>query len=273
VITGEKWFSSNSRYASFFLVMAVTNPDAGTHHRMSMFIVPAGTPGLSTIRDVAVGTEPDEEGSHGYLSYDGVRVPVDHLLGDEGTAFAIAQARLGGGRIHHAMRTVAQVRKAFDLMLERARSRQVRGGVLGNQQLTRERIAESWIQMEQFRLLVLRTAWLIDKYEDYELVRKDISAVKAAMPQVLFDVVRRSMHLHGSLGVSAEMPFSRMLLSAEVMALVDGPTEVHQMTLAKELLAAGSGVDGLWPSAHVPTRRVEAQAFLAQRLELAAAAQ
>jgi acyl-CoA dehydrogenase len=272
VITGEKWFASNARHSSFFLLMAVTDPEAPTRARMSMFIVPAGTPGLSIIRDVGIGGEPEHGSTHAYLRWDGVRVPADHLLGREGEGFTIAQARLGGGRIHHAMRTIAQVRHAFDLMLERANSRAVSRGTLGAQQLTRERIAESWIQMAQFRLLVLRTAWLIDRHQDYELVRKDIAAVKAAMPQVLSDVVRRAMHLHGSLGVSNEMPFAALLMSAEVMALVDGPTEVHQMTLAKELPAAAPTVEGLWPSAHLPTRRAAAEAHVARRLELAAAA-
>jgi len=272
VITGEKWFASNARYSTFFLVMAVTRPEVPTRERMSMFIVPAGTPGLTILRNTGVGGEGAHGSTHGYLRYDGVRVPADHLLGGEGQGFSIAQARLGGGRIHHAMRTIARVRQAFDLMLERANSRQVSRGTLGSQQLTREKIADSWIQMEQFRLLVLRTAWLIDKHQDYELVRKDIAAVKAAMPQVLSDVVRRSMHLHGSLGVSNEMPFAALLMSAEVMALVDGPTEVHQMTLAKELLAKAPRVEGLWPSAHLPTLRAAAEEHVARRLDLAAAA-
>ena len=236
VINGEKWFSSNARFASFFIVMVVTNPDLGTRGGMSMFIVPAETPGVEIIRNVGVGTESEDTASHAYMRYNNVRVPADHLLGTEGDAFGIAQARLGGGRIHHAMRTIAQVRRAFDMMLERAATRQLRTGSLGTYQLTQEKIADSWIEMEQFRLLVLRTAWLIDKHQDYSLVRKDISAVKAAMPKVYYDVVMRSMHLHGSLGISNEMPFSALLVDAEVMALADGPTEVHQLTVAKELM-------------------------------------
>jgi acyl-CoA dehydrogenase len=134
------------------------------------------------------------------------------------------------------MRTLAQVRMAFDMMCERAVSRQTRTGNLGELQITQERIADSWIEMEQFRLLVLRTAWLIDKHKDYRKVRKDIAAVKAAMPKVFHDVTLRAMHLHGALGVSNEMPFAAMLLDSEVMALVDGPTEAHQVTLARDLL-------------------------------------
>ena len=216
VINGYKWFSSNARFAEFLIVMVVTNPEVSAYQGMSMFIVPANTPGVNIIRNVGTGTEPEEEGSHAYIHYDNVRVPADHVLGGEGQAFAIAQTRLGGGRIHHAMRTIARVRQAFDMMCERALARQTRTGPLASLQMTQERIADSWIEIEQFRLLVLRTAWLIDRHNDYRRVRKDISAIKAAMPKVLYDVVQRSMHLHGSLGISNEMPFSHWMVGAEV---------------------------------------------------------
>ncbi len=267
VINGEKWFSSNARYASFLIVMAVSDPDVSAYQGMSMLIVPADTPGVKIVRNVAVGGEPDEEGTHGYIRYEDVRVPADHVLGEPGAAFVIAQTRLGGGRIHHAMRTIAQVRKAFDMMCERAVSRRVRGGVLGDLQMTQEKIADSWIQMEQFRLLVLRTAWLIDKYNDYKRVRKDIAAVKVAMPQVYHDVVQRAMQLHGSLGVSNEMPFARMTMHAAWLALADGPTEVHKVTLAKQLLRGYEAGDQRWPSAHLPTRRAAARERFAAVIE------
>ena len=280
VITGEKWFSSNARYASFFPVMAVTNPEVSAYEGMSMFIVPADTPGLSIIRNVGTGGERPEDGSHGYVRYDHVRLPADHLLGREGGAFAIAQTRLGGGRIHHAMRTIAQVRRAFDMMCERALSRQVRKSGTGRApgsavetvplatlQLTQEKIADSWIEIEQFRLLVLRTAWLIDKHRDYRKVRKDIAAVKAAMPTVFFDVVQRAMHLHGALGISNEMPFAKMMVNAQVMAIADGPTEVHKITVARQVLKDYKAVDGLWPSGHLPARREAARARYAELLE------
>jgi acyl-CoA dehydrogenase len=268
LINGEKWFSSNARHASFFIVMAVTNPDARTRDKMSLFIVPAETPGLEIIRNVGVGGESSEHATHGYVRYTDVRVPADHVLGGEGQAFAIAQTRLGGGRIHHAMRTIALARKAFDMMCERAVSRQTRQGPLGSFQMTQEKVADSWLQIEQFRLLVLRTAWLIDKHHDYQLVRRDIAAVKVAMPQVLHDVVQRAMHLHGALGVSNEMPFVKMMLAAESLGIADGPTEVHKLTLARRTLKEYEPVTTLFPSAHLPTRRAEAQARLAERLEL-----
>ena len=271
VINGEKWFSSNARHAEFFIVMAVTNPDVSAYQGMSQFIVPADTPGIEIIRHVGVGTEEEGEGSHAYIRYDDVRVPADHVLGGEGQAFVIAQTRLGGGRIHHAMRTIAVVRQAFDLMCERALAREVRTGPLGSLQMTQEKIADSWIEMEQFRLLVLRTAWLIDKHNDYKRVRKDISAIKAAMPKVLFDVVQRSMQLHGSLGISNEMPFSRWMVQAQVMGMADGPTETHKVVVARQVLKEYEPHEGLWPRGHLPTRTEAARAKLADFLDREAA--
>lgn len=270
VIDGEKWFSSNARYATFLIVMAVTNPQVSPYKGMSMFIVPAGTPGVEIVRNVAVGDEGDQ-GRHGYVRYRGVRVPADHLLGAEGAAFAVAQTRLGGGRVHHAMRTMAQVKRAFDMMCERAVSRSTRHGPLGNLQMTQERLADSWIEMEQFRLLVLRTAWRIDRFGDYTKVRKDIAAVKVAMPRVFHDVVQRAMHLHGALGVSDDMPFASMLIGAEAMAIADGPTEVHKITLAREVLKDYQPTHGIWPSGHLPSRADQARATYAALFEQDAA--
>ena len=259
VINGEKWFSSNARFSEFLIVMAVSNPDISAYQGMSMFIVPTNTPGVNIIRNVGLGMEPPGHGTHGYIRYENVRVPRDHLLGGEGQAFVIAQTRLGGGRIHHAMRTIAQVKRAFDMMCERALSRETREGPLASMQMVQERIADSWIEIEQFRLLVLRTAWLIDKYNDYKRVRRDIAAVKVAMPKVYHDVAQRALHLHGALGVSNEMPFMGMLLGAEALGIADGPTEVHKVTVARQVLREYKPVDGLWPSAHIPTRREAAR--------------
>jgi acyl-CoA dehydrogenase len=267
VINGEKWFSSNARYASFLIVMAVTDPDVSPYEGMSMIIVPTDTPGVSIVRNVGVGTEGPEHASHGYIRYENVRVPDDHVLGAPGSAFVIAQTRLGGGRIHHAMRTVAMLRKTFDMMCERALSREVRSGKLASLGVVQEQIADSWIEIEQFRLLVMRTAWLIDRHKDYKRVRRDIAAVKVAMPKVLHDVVQRAMHLHGALGVSNEMPFTRWLLAAEVMGIADGPTEVHKVTVARQVLRDHKGVDGLWPSEHLPTKRAAARERFAHLLE------
>src|SRR5215216_2618393 len=202
VINGEKWFSSHAKFSSFLIVMAVTDPDNPPYQQMSMFIVPSDTPGVEIIRNVGLGYQEGGSGTHAYIRYCDVRVPAENMLGDRGGAFVVAQTRLGGGRIHHAMRTVGQVQKAFDMMCERALSRTTQGELLGKKQLVQGMVADSWIELEQFRLLVMRTAWRIDKYKDYKKVRKDISAVKAMMPRVLHDVASRALQIHGSLGVS-----------------------------------------------------------------------
>jgi acyl-CoA dehydrogenase len=251
--------------------MVVTNPDVSAYNGMSMFIVPSDAPGINILRNVGLGGEPEGEGMHAYIRYEGVRVPADHLLGGEGNAFVIAQTRLGGGRIHHAMRTIAMARKALDMTCERALSRQTRNGPLASLGVVQDQIADSWIEIEQFRLLVLRSAWLIDKHQDYKRVRKDIAAVKVAMPKVLHDVVQRSMHLHGALGVSDEMPFFEMLIGSEALALADGPTEVHKITVAREVLKEHTAVDTLFPSGHLPTRQAAARSKYAAALELAIA--
>jgi acyl-CoA dehydrogenase len=272
-IDGEKWFSSNARYAAFLIVMAVTDPDAPRHARMSMFILPRDTPGIEIVRNVPLGGEPPEGGTHAYVRYTDVHIPDSSLLGERGAAFKIAQTRLGGGRVHHAMRTIAQARRAFDMMCERAISRPTRSGVLADLGVVQEQVADSWVAIEQFRLLVLRTAWLIDKHGDYAAVRKDIAAVKAAMPAVLHDVVRRAMHLHGALGLSNEMPFTQLLVQAEVLAVADGPTEVHKVTLARELLKGYEPADPVFPSQHLPTLEAAARKRLAEALELEIASQ
>jgi acyl-CoA dehydrogenase len=271
VINGEKWFSSNARYSSFLITMAVTDPDAPPYQRLSTFIVPRDTPGLNVVRNVGVGQE--SEGTHGYLRYQDVQIPKDHLLGPRGGGFVVAQTRLGGGRIHHAMRTVGQVRKAFDQLCERALSRTTQGSLLADKQMVQEKIADSWIELESFRLLVLRTAWRIDRYKDYLKVRKDIAAVKAQMPKVFHDVAVRALQVHGSLGVTPEMPFVDQVLESFVMGLADGPTEVHKITLARQILRDYKGTSGLFPTGHIPALREAALKKYAGMLELEVGAQ
>ena len=266
VINGEKWFSSYARFAAFLIVMAVTHPENPPYKQQSMLIVPRGTPGLTIIRNVGMGYEQEGTGYESYIRYDDVRVPADHVLGEPGEAFMIAQTRLGGGRIHHAMRTVGVVRRMYESMRERAVSRFTQGEVLANKQLVQAAIADSWTQLEMFRLLTLQTAWRIDKYQDYRAVRGDISAVKAAMQTVLHDVTARALQLHGSLGVTHEMPFVRHLVESFVMGLADGPTEVHKVTLARELLRTATPASGLFPSEHVPAKRAAAEAKYAEVL-------
>jgi acyl-CoA dehydrogenase len=269
VINGEKWFSTNARYSKLLVVYAVTDPDAkDPYRRTSIFLVPTDTPGVEIIRNVAVGGGGEiGGGTEGYVRYNNVRVPYDALLGERGGAFVIAQVRLGGGRIHHAMRTIGSCRHALDLMCKRAVSRTTRDGKLADLQMVQADIADSWIELESFRLLVLRTAGLIDKHKDYNKVRKDIAAVKVAMPKVYNNIATRAAHLHGALGVSNEMPFMHMVTSSLVMGIADGPTEVHKVTVAKQILKDYRPDNDLFPSYHIPKLREEARERFKDKLE------
>jgi acyl-CoA dehydrogenase len=267
VLNGWKFFSSNARTASFLIVMAVTDPETSAYEGMSMFLVPSDTPGVEIERDVGLAGEPLGEGSHALIHYRDVRLPAESLLGGEGQAFAIAQTRLGGGRIHHAMRTIGLATRGLDAMCERALSREVQGGRLSDKQFVQGYIADSYAQLMQFRLFVLYTAWSIDKHNDYRKVRKDIAAVKVLMPGVLHDIAWRAIQVHGALGVSNEMPFHGMLIGASVMGLADGPTEVHKVTVARQVLRDHSASDDLWPTQHLPKKRAEALAKFGDLLE------
>jgi acyl-CoA dehydrogenase len=229
--------------------------------------VPTDTPGVRIVRNVGLYGEADNQGSHALIHYDNVRVPADALLGGEGQAFVIAQTRLGGGRIHHAMRTIGLARKAIDMMCERALSRHTQGSLLSDKQFIQGYIADSYAQLLQFRLMVLYTAWEIDKYNDYKKVRKDIAAVKVMMPTVLHDIAWRAMQVHGALGVTNEMPFLGMVTGAAVMGLADGPTEVHKTTVAKQVLRDHRATDQMWPTEWIPAKRDAARAKYSEFLE------
>lgn len=254
VINGWKFFSSNARYATFCIVMAYTDKNAGPHEGMSMFLVPTDTPGLNIERNFALIHEPEDEGSEALIHYDNVRVPSTALLGEEGRAFAVAQFRLGGGRVHHAMRTVGLAQRALDMMCERALSRTTRGKPLAERETVQTFIAESYAQLKQFRLYVLQTAWLIDKTKDYAQCRTDISAIKSLTPKVLHDIVQRSIQVHGALGVTRSTPLYKMWVTAPVMGLVDGPTEVHLRQVARGVLKGQEGTDGTWPTEFLPDK-------------------
>ena len=262
VINGRKFFSSNARWASFFIVMAVTSPAAPVHKRMSMFLVPADTPGIEIERNLAHLGEPLDDGSEGLVRYTDVRVPHSALLGAEGDAFGVAQTRLGGGRVHHAMRSVGGAQRCLDMMAERALSRTTKGELLANKQAVQAMLADSYLEIQQFRLFVMYTAWQIDKYNDYNRVRKDIAAIKVQTPRVLESVARRAIQIHGALGTTYDLPLTHFYASGLMLALADGPTEVHQTTVAKQLLRDYTPSAGLWPSEYVPARRAEAEAAL-----------
>lgn len=269
VVNGEKWFASHARFAEFLLVMVVTSPDRPIHEGASILLVEKGTPGMEIVRNAAVGPYVEQgDGVHAYIRFSNCRVPAANLLGAEGQGFLVAQTRLGGGRVHHAMRTVGVLKKALDMMCERALSRRTKGELLASKQLTQEKIADSYTQVLQFRLHVLYTAWLIDMYKEYNReVRKEIAAIKAATPRVLQDVVYRAMHLHGSLGMSDEVPLMTMWANIPEMGVVDGPSEVHKITVAKTVLRNYEAARGTWPSYHIPSTRAVAMAKYGHYLE------
>lgn len=258
VIDGEKWYSSHANLCDFLIVMAVTDPEAEPYDRASMFIVPSNTPGIEFVRETGVFTEPlGSKGGHPYVRYNEVRVPKAAMLGPRGKGFMVAQSRLGGGRIHHAMRTIGLVQKCLDMMGERAQSRVLRDGPLSKIQGVQYDLADTWIALHQFRLHVLYVSWLVDQGREEEL-RLHISGLKVATANIAKDVVWRAMHLHGSLGVSNEMPFAHMLMTAAMLGLADGPTEVHRSVVGRLVARQYCATDGPNPTEHLPTRLSEA---------------
>ena len=266
VINGEKWFASNYRYASFCIVMAVTDTEVPIHRGASMFLVPKGTAGMDLIRNVGLIGDDEADGSHGYLRFSDCRVSADSLLGGEGQGFVIAQTRLGGGRLHHAMRSIGMAQRAFDMMCERALSRVTQDEVLARKQMVQAQIADSWIELHQFRLQVLHAAWVVDRVGAAE-ARKEIAAVKVATPGVLHEIVSTCLHLHGALGMSNEMPIGSMYLAGPALGIADGPTEVHKITLARQVLKSYQARAGIWPSEHLPARRAAARERFGSLLE------
>jgi acyl-CoA dehydrogenase len=253
VLDGWKFFSSNASNAAFFVVMAVTDPTSPPQTGMSMFLVPADAPGLTVERNIGLAGEPLGHGLHGLVHYDHVRLEDDALLGEVGEGFAVAQTRLGGGRIHHAMRTVGICNRVFEMMCERAVSRHTKGSRLGDKGAIQAFIADSFVQIQQFRLLVLHAAWTIDQ-GGLAGARKEIAAVKIAAPQVLHDVVMRGIQTHGALGISNELPLGHFLKQVFVVGFSDGPAEVHRASLSRSILKEVEPVETVFPSEHIPTR-------------------
>jgi acyl-CoA dehydrogenase len=272
VISGEKWFSSNARWAELLVVLAVTDPEAEPFRRMSMFLVPSNTPGVEFVRHVGVSGWVEGEidgkpgGDHSYIRYNDVRIPRENILGEVGHGFLVAQTRLSGGRVHHAMRSVGHMQAAFAMMTERAASRFTQGEVLANKQLVQEMIAETWMKIQQCRLFVMQTAWKIDKYNDYKAVRKDIAAAKIVASRTLVDVATTALQLHGSLGISDEMPFVSMIVNGLHVGLADGPSEIHKVTVARELMRGVQAHEGVFPSQHIPALAEQARALYADTL-------
>lgn len=273
VVDGEKWFASHASLAEFLIVMAITDLAAPVHQGSTMFIVPRGTAGMTIVRNTAVGPKDDiGSGVHGYIRFTACRIPHESVLGPVGEGFAVAQSRLGGGRIHHAMRTVGMLNRAMEMMIERVVSRRTKGERLADKQMVQEKIADSYTQILQFRLHVLYAAWLLDRDQTYSRpVRREIAAVKAAMPGVLKDVIYRALHLHGSLGMSNETPLMDMWQHVPEMGIVDGPTEVHKVSVARDILREAQPAPGLFPTYFVPDALEQARRKYAYYLEEAPA--
>ena len=268
VLSGEKWFASNARWAEFLIVMAVTDPDVSIYRGASMFLLPTVTRGVEFLRNSGMAFEHAEHGAHAYLRFNDVRLGDDDLLGSAGDAFKIAQTRLGGGRVHHAMRTVGLAKRAFEAICERVQSRTTQHEQLSAKQMVQQEVADLWMEIEQFRLFVLQTAWKIDRFNDYKLVRQDIAAAKVLSERVMVSAARRAIHLHGALGISNEMPFGEWLMWGYALGLADGPSEVHQITVAKDALAQSSATDGLFPSQHIPSNAARLRDRYAEALTL-----
>jgi acyl-CoA dehydrogenase len=239
VINGEKWFTSAGRHADILFVMCTNG----------MFIVPRDTPGVEVM---------DYPRTHDHIRYNEVRVPFDHLLGPEDGARVLAQRRLGGGRIHHAMRAIAQCRRAFDMMCERALSRQSHGKVIAEHQMVQSAIADSYAEINMLRLLVLWTAWTIDN-SSTQASRTQIAACKYTAAKVLRDVTYRALHIFGSLGVTNLTPLQSMWAHAPSMSVMDGVDEVHKVTVARNVLKGYRPHDGLWPTEYLPEKREQAR--------------
>ena len=237
VIHGRKWFSTGaaSPRCRVALVMGVTEPDGHPYRRQSIVLVPLDTPGVEVEHDSSIFGY-HERGGHATIHFDGVRVPVANLVGERGAGFAIAQARLGPGRIHHCMRAIGMAERAFDMMCSRAKAREAFGSTLAGHGVVQDWIADSRILIEQARLLVLKTAWMIDTV-GVRSARIEISAIKVAVPRMAKVVLDRAIQLFGAAGVSDAFPLAQMYAQVRALQIVDGPDEVHVRSVARRELA------------------------------------
>jgi acyl-CoA dehydrogenase len=238
VITGRKWWSTGAMNpdAAVFIVMGKTDPDAARHRQQSMILVPRDAAGVRIVRPLTVfGYDDRDHGGHAEVAFDEVRVPVGNLIAGEGDGFSIAQARLGPGRIHHCMRALGMGERALALMIERASARHAFGHPLADQGVVREWIAEARIQLEALRLLVLKTAWLMDTVGNRHAMT-EIQAIKIAVPRAVQQIVDRAIQLHGGAGVSSDTPLAELYAGVRSLRIADGPDEVHLASLGRAQL-------------------------------------
>ena len=242
VIDGHKWFSSGAQGAAFGIVMAVTDPDADPHARATQIIVPADTPGVDGVRPITVmGHTGRGWTTHCEVRYTNVRVPVENTLGGEGAGFLIAQKRLGPGRIHHVMRWLGQMQRAFELMCAYSLERVTFGEPLARKQTVQNWIADSYAEIQACRLMTLEAARKIDAGDE---ARVEVSAIKFFAAKVLGDVIDRAIQVHGARGLTDETPLAHMAMQARGGRIYDGPDEVHRQVVAKRILKAFASGDG-----------------------------
>jgi acyl-CoA dehydrogenase len=239
VINGRKWFITNAAHPNcrLYIVMGKTDPDADRHLQQSMILVPSDTPGITVVRNIPTLSHLAPEG-HCEILFRDVRVPADHLLGSEGSGFAMAQARLGPGRIHHCMRSIGAAELALELLVTRSQERRAFGKYLHEHGAVAEWIARSRIGIEQARLLVLKAAWMIDKV-GAKAARKEISMIKALVPDLYLTVVDRAIQVFGAMGLTPDTPLADHFTMARCLRFADGPDEVHLQTIAQLELKNG----------------------------------
>jgi acyl-CoA dehydrogenase len=239
VIDGRKWWTTGAMnpQAEVFIVMGKTDPDAERHRQQSMLLVPRDTPGVRIVRAMQVfGYDDHEHGGHAEIEFAHVRVPAENLIGGEGEGFAIAQARLGPGRIHHCMRSIGLAEQAIELMCARADARIAFGKPLASQGVVRDWIAEARVRIEQLRLLVLKTAWLMDTVGN-KAAHAEIQAIKIATPRTVEWILDKAIQVHGAAGVSQDFPLAAAFAGIRTLRFADGPDEVHKAALARSELA------------------------------------
>lgn len=238
VINGRKWWSSGamSSRCRLLIVMGKTDPDADRHKQQSMVLIPRDTPGVTVRRSMRVfGFDDRSHGGHAEIDFTDVRVPAENLVGGAGDGFAIAQARLGPGRIHHCMRLIGAAERALELMCARAAGRATFGRPLAEHGMVQDWIAESRVRIEQLRLLVLRTAWQIDTYGN-RAAHRDVQAIKIAVPAGVEWILEKAIQTHGAGGLSQDWPLAMLWSHARSLRLADGPDEVHKVSLARHEL-------------------------------------
>jgi alkylation response protein AidB-like acyl-CoA dehydrogenase len=238
VITGRKFYISGAMNpdCAIFIVMGKTDPEAARHVQQSMVLVPRDAPGLTVERGMTVfGYDDGDHGGHAEVIFDDVRVPVANLIGEEGSGFAISQARLGPGRIHHCMRLIGMGERALELMTRRALERTAFGRPLADQGVVRDWIAESRVRLEQARLLVLKAAWLMDTVGN-KGAHTEIQAIKIVTPVTVEWILDKAIQTYGAAGVGQDTPLARLWASARTLRLADGPDEVHKRSLARREL-------------------------------------